>query len=287
MNKIAVSLCTGFLLSGLCFAQTSASTKTDVAASQSASVSADHSGAQASSNTSATATQGATASGGNSYAHGSSQLQSGSAVQAELTKPVDARKNKPGDEVMAKTTQDVKSNGHVVLPKGSKIVGKVTQAQARTKGQEESQLGIAFDHAILKDGTQVPMAFAIQAISGSQAAASIADDSTMESVNTGSMATASASGTTRGLVGGVASTTGNVVHTAGSTTGATLHTATATGLGANGAIASSTQGVVGMPGMTLSSVASNSTGASSVLSSRNSNVHLDTGTRMLLRATGK
>jgi hypothetical protein len=214
-------------------------------------------------------------------------LQSGSTVQAELTKPVDARKNKPGDEVVAKTTQDVKSNGHVVLPKGSKIVGKVTQAQARSKGQNESQLGMAFDHAILKDGTQVPVAFAIQAVSSSQAAASIADDSAMESMNAGSMAAASGSGATRGVLGGVTSTAGSVVNTAGSTAGATLHTATAPGLGANGALTSSTQGVVGMPGTTLSSVASNSTGASSVLSSRNSNVRLDSGTHMVLRAIEK
>jgi hypothetical protein len=208
-------------------------------------------------------------------------------VQAELTKPVDARKNKPGDEVVAKTTQDMKSNGHVVLPKGSKIVGKVTQAQARSKEQHESQLGVAFDHAILKDGTQVPVAFAIQAMSSSQAAASIADDSAMESMNAGSMAAASGAGSTRGVLGGVTSTAGNVVNTAGTTAGATLHTANATGLGANGALTSSTQGVVGMPGMTLSSVASNSTGASSVLSSKSSNVRLDSGTRMVLRTTGQ
>jgi hypothetical protein len=214
-------------------------------------------------------------------------LQSGSTVQAELTKPVDARKNKPGDEVVAKTTQDMKSNGKVVLPKGSKIVGRVTQAQARSKEQHESQLGVAFDHAILKDGTQVPVAFAIQAMSSSQAAASIADDSAMESMNAGSMAAASGAGSTRGVLGGVTSTAGNVVNTAGTTAGATLHTANATGLGANGALTSSTQGVVGMPGMTLSSVASNSTGASSVLSSKSSNVRLDSGTRMVLRTTGQ
>jgi len=83
-----------------------------------------------------------------------------------------SRKNKPGDEVIAKTTQDVKSDGKVVLPKGSKIVAKVTQAQARAKGQDESQLGIAFDHAILKDGSQMPVSFAIQAVGNSESAAS-------------------------------------------------------------------------------------------------------------------
>src|SRR5712692_1039008 len=166
MNRLMVLLFT-VLLSAACMAQSSAEVQAGGSASQNTSVSADKSGAQANSNSSAEAASHATASGkpGNAQAAGSSGLQSGSTVQAES-----------GDEVTAKTTQDVKSDGKVVLPKGSRIVGKVTQAQARAKGQDESKLGIAFDHAILKDGTQVPVSFAIQAIGSSQAAAA-ADDS--------------------------------------------------------------------------------------------------------------
>ena len=52
----------------------------------------------------------------------------------------------------------------VVLPKGSRVMGKVTQAQGRAKGQDESVLGLAFDSAVLKDGTQVPISFTIQAV---------------------------------------------------------------------------------------------------------------------------
>lgn len=85
-------------------------------------------------------------------------------MQVELIKAVDARKAKPGDEVVAKVTQVVKSDDKVVLPKGSKVMGKVTQAQGRAKGQDESQLGLAFDSAVLKDGMEVPISFAIQAV---------------------------------------------------------------------------------------------------------------------------
>ena len=167
MNKTIVSFLLAVLLSAVCLAQSSADVQAGGSASQNTSVSADKSGAaQANSSSSAEAASQADVSGkhGNAQAASASRLQSGSTVQAELSKPVDVRKNKPGDEVIAKTTQDVKSDGKVVLPKGSKIVGKVTQAQARAKGQDESQLGIAFDHAILKDGTQMPVSFAIQAV---------------------------------------------------------------------------------------------------------------------------
>jgi len=298
VNKTIVSFLLTVLLSAVCMAQSSADVQAGGSASQNTSASADKSGAQASSTGSAGAASQANVSGkhGNAQAASASQLQSGSTVQAELTKPVDVRKNKPGDEVIAKTTQDVKSDGKVVLPKGSKIVGKVTQAQARAKGQDESQLGIAFDHAILKDGSQMPMSFAIQAVGSSESAASAAamNDSAMMGSNAGGMARGSgsgAAGSRGGLVGGVGSTAGGVANTTGSVAGSTLHTGKVaganTGTNVAGGLTSTSQGVIGMPGMTLSSAASGSTTAGSMISSSSSNVRLDSGTRMLLRANGQ
>src|SRR5260221_1310469 len=209
MKRTVVSFVLAVLLSAVCLAQSSAAMQAGGSASQNTSASAGKSGAQANSSSSAAATSQANASGkhGNAQAASASRLQSGSTVQAELSKPVDVRKNKPGDEVIAKTTQDVKSDGKVVLPKGSKIVGKVTQAQARAKGRDESQLGIAFDHAILKDGSPMPESFAIQAVGSSESAASaaVADDSAMMAGNAGGMAGGSgsgAAGSRRGVAGG-------------------------------------------------------------------------------------
>jgi hypothetical protein len=48
-----------------------------------------------------------------------SPLPAGTTLEAELTKPVDARKSNPGDRVLAKVTHSVKVNGSVVIPKGS------------------------------------------------------------------------------------------------------------------------------------------------------------------------
>jgi hypothetical protein len=243
----------------------------------------------------ANASQAATASGKSEQVSAANQLAAGSTVQAELTKPVDVRKNKPGDEVVAKTTQDVKSDGHVVLPKGSKIVGRVTQAQARAKGQEESQLGMAFDHAVLKDGTQMPVAFTIQAIgrSESEAAAATAaeTDGMMAGGSAGGMTSAGGGGGMqgRGGLGGVTSTAGGVVNSTGSVAGSTVNTAgnagagvTGGATGAAGNLGATSQGVVGLPGMTLSSANSNMAGVGSVISSKESNVRLDSGTRMIL-----
>lgn len=288
MKRTTILVLTAVVFAGMCWAQSSESAQATGTASQSTLVSADKSGAQASSQTDAKASQNASVAGENGQMSPANQLRAGSTVQAELTKPVDVRKNKPGDEVVAKTTQDVKSDGRVVLPKGSKIVGRVTQAQARAKGQEESQLGMAFDHAILKDGTQMPVAFSIQAIGRSESEATAATaaetDSMMGGANAGgpSSAGGNAGMPGRSGVGGVTSAAGGVVNTTGSVAGSTVNAAGRTGAGVGGNLGATSQGVVGLPGMTLSSATSSTAGVGSVISSKDSNIRLDSGTRMIL-----
>jgi type IV secretory pathway VirB10-like protein len=80
-----------------------------------------------------------------------------------LEKGVDARQSKVGDEVTAKMTENVKAGGQIAVPRGSKIVGHVTEAKSRTKEEPESAVGIAFDHAVLKDGRAILLALKIQA----------------------------------------------------------------------------------------------------------------------------
>ena len=82
----------------------------------------------------------------------------------QLTQTIDAKKAKPGDEVVTRVTMDLKTNsGEVIVPKDTKVVGHVTEAQARSKEQKESQVGIAFDRAVLKDG-EVSLPMSIQAV---------------------------------------------------------------------------------------------------------------------------
>ena len=295
MNRITILVFSAVLLAGMCWAQSSADAQASASANQNTQVSADKSGAQASSTTGANASQAAAASGKSGEVSAANQLAAGSTVQAELTKPVDVRTSKSGDEVVAKTTQDVKSEGRVVLPKGSKIVGRVTQAQARAKGQEESQLGMAFDHAVLKDGTQMPVAFTIQAIgrSESEAAAATAaeTDSMMAGGNAGGMTSASGGVgvPARDVLGGVPATAGTVVNSTGSAAGSTVNAAGRTGAGVGGGVTggvtgnlgAESQGVVGLPGMTLSAADSSMAGVGSVISSKESDIRLGSGTRLI------
>src|SRR5882724_6014758 len=84
-------------------------------------------------------------------------LSEGATFNAELNSSIDSKKAKAGDPVAAHTTEAVKSGGKVVIPKGAKLIGHVTQASAKSKGETESALGVVFDKAILKNGQEVPL----------------------------------------------------------------------------------------------------------------------------------
>ena len=242
-----------------------------------------------------TAASAASASAGSS----SAALESGTAVQAALTKPVDAKKAKPGDAVEAKVQNDVKSAGRVVVPKGSKLVGHVTQAQAREKGQEESTLGIAFDHAVLKNGQSLAFQGVIRAVSAAPQMAASGDDvmaapsgGYAPSAGGGGGLAGGVTGEARGMANGVGSAAGSVAGNAGSlaSSGAAATEATSTlgaaganvGTAAGGALGVSTQGVRGLPGLQIDAAASNATNGT-VIVSHNRNVHLDSGTQLTIQ----
>lgn len=296
MKKLVLSMFVAAAFAGVSLAQTAAQTQGSASVAQESSASVNRSGAQAQSSTSANAAAQSAVSGRHGQVAQSSQLAAGDTFHTTLEKPVDARKCHPGDQVVAKTTQNVKSDGHVVIPKGSKIIGHVTQVKARGKGQSESAVGIAFDQAVLKNGREIPMSASIQAIAISQQRASSElmgnsmDDDAM--AGGGVMAAGSAPRAGGGLIGGatgaVGATGGSLVRTAGGVAGGVAGDAGATVSGAGSALSASgelntaSHGVVGLNGLSLDST----TGASaqgSVISSSNQNVHLDSGTQMILQ----
>ena len=222
-------------------------------------------------------------------------------MNAALAGSLDVKKNKPGDRIEARTTQDVKQDGKVVLRKGTHLVGHVTEVQARAKDQAQSQLGVAFDHAELRDGQQVPLNASIQALAAAQstAQASAGDDDLIASG--GGAASAAGSGAAGGgrAVGGalggatraVGSTAGGVGNAGNSVLGSTVSgaahsTGAVGGLDASGALASNSKGVFGLQGLSLDSAASSTTQGSLIVSGTR-NVHLESGTQMVLQVAGR
>jgi len=215
-------------------------------------------------------------------------------LQAELSKSIDAKKAKSGDEVTARLTQDVKTDGKVVLHKGSKLMGHITEAQEKNKQNAESRLGMVFDKAVLKGGEEVAFNGVIQALAPpAQGALSVAGD---ESSSLGS-GVGSGSGSSMGggrsgggglaPVGGAAtSAAGSVVGgAAGSVTNSVGATSGAVGAVTNGTINTASHGVMGMQGVALNTAAAGSA-QGSVISSPNHTIKLDSGTQMVLQVAG-
>jgi hypothetical protein len=229
-----------------------------------------------------------------------SSLASGTTILATLNKSVDAKKVKEGDEIDARAAQNVVSNGSVVIPRGSKLIGHVTEVKAREKGQNESSLGIAFDKAVLKNGQEVPLQASIRAIAAApnNSAATnspMPDMGGMDSTSSTSGGMSGDTGPRTGGVGGatgpVGSTAGTVGNTAGNVGGAaggavnsTVNGAGRTAGNATGELATNSQGVIGLQGLSLNSQAG--TGASgSIITSTTKNVKLDSGTQLVLQVT--
>jgi hypothetical protein len=199
------------------------------------------------------------------------RLAPGSVLPAVLTKSIDAKKAQTGDEVVAKVTQDLRSNaGALIMPKDTKIVGHITEVQARSKEQKESQLAIVFDHAVLPSG-QMQMPMSIQAI--------------IDLRNPGSSASSNASpdaGGSSPSLGGRPGPMGG-----GTPTASTPKAPADTGAPASTPnqprpqITGNTQGVVGIENLKLSAAPDVKQG--SVVSSEKNNVKLDDGTLLLLR----
>ncbi len=260
--KVIIGIFAGLLVSGTALAQQSTPAVNSSSASQS----------------SAPASQ-----PGNSSAPETSppRFAPGTVIPVELTKAVDAKKVKSGDGVEARVTQDLKAgNGQIIVPKDTKVMGHVTEAQPRNKEQKESQVGIVFDHAVMKNGSDVAMPMSIQAIIG-PAALNPPSNNASAGAPGESNPTSPSTGMPSGNAGGRMGSSGNPSTVSPSAAGGEAPAETQPGAESHQPITANTRGVVGISNLTLSSTPDSKTG--SVVSSEKSNVKLDSGTFMLLR----
>jgi len=76
-------------------------------------------------------------------------------VWGELEGRLDSKTAKVGDRVVLKTTDKMQTSDGTVIPRGARLVGHVTEAQAYDDHQGPARIAIAFDHAELKNGQSI------------------------------------------------------------------------------------------------------------------------------------
>jgi hypothetical protein len=203
-------------------------------------------------------------------------LVRGTVLHVELDTPEDSRKVKTGDAVNAHVTEAVKANGQTVIPKNTKLVGHVTQASARAKGDAGSALAIVFDKAVLKKGPEVPLRVMIQAMAAAPRFPPDPGPDVASINNGGAAAEGSPMKPSRTPPAEVASRTAS-----GAEKSTNAGSGSGRGLDSAGQLTSNSHGVLGLEGLHLSTDATSAREGSLITSSGKS-VHLDSGIKMLL-----
>lgn len=220
-----------------------------------------------------------------------------SSFSAELTHGLNSKNARVGDDVIARTTSTAQLAGGARLPKGTKLMGKVTEVRPKSGAEHDGHLAFTFQRAVLRDGREITIHAALDSISEPANVAAMASGSDEFGAGAGPVAMSGGGRASGGLLGGGA---GSVPHTGlvGGTTSALASTpasvAAKTGAVAHttGAAVRQTAGVVGQTaGATFGAIsylpgviASSSVSSSTILDADGSNVDLSSGTELMLTA---
>jgi len=108
--------------------------------------------------------------------HVASSATEASSVSAALTKSIDTKNAHVGDQVFAKTTSAAVLTDGTRLPKGTKLVGRVTDVKAKSSADKTSHLAFSLDRAILHDGREIPVHTTLTSLAAPAAALNTTDD---------------------------------------------------------------------------------------------------------------
>jgi hypothetical protein len=236
-------------------------------------------------------------------------------ITGELQSKLDSKTARVGQPVVLRTTEKMKTAEGIVIPKGSRLIGHVTEVQAHARGHQQSSLGIAFDRAQLKNGQSFAIHSVIESVGPSAAAleeASMENQDAFAGPAGGGMAAGSGMGGGAGvgragggllgggagMVGGATSSVGRVGSGLSSTAGGAANVG-GNAIDATGNLAGNASGNLGrglngsagamgafgahattIPGVMLDS--NTAAGASGMFTAARQNIHFDGGTRMVL-----
>src|ERR1700687_1268933 len=80
-----------------------------------------------------------------------------STVFAVLTKSLESKSATAGQELSLRTISDVMTNGAVVIPRGSRLVGHISEVATKGKDEPQSVLAIVIDKAVTTGGREIPL----------------------------------------------------------------------------------------------------------------------------------
>lgn len=210
-------------------------------------------------------------------------------VSGELVTRIDSKKAKSGEPVVVKTTEKATTANGVVIPKGSKIMGHITEVQPHSKENPNSRITLQFDQAQLKNGQTVQIKSVIQSVAPAAGAASAG---TQDAFGTGAPGatgmTPAASPTGASPAGSPGMAPAQTTQTQGSTVAMMNGNNQPSGAPAPGTVVSKQGNVAikttAIPGVLIATDANGQpfSNASGALLGARQNVNLDGGTKITL-----
>jgi hypothetical protein len=220
--------------------------------------------------------QSSAAKSSSAQANAQGQAQASSKVSTEMVKgKLNPATSKPGDQVVVRTKEDVKSNGQVVLKKGTEITGVVTSVKrahgkAESKGQAQSMMQIDWLTPAGSGASAQQLNLALQSIAytnplyahqSEESAGSAVARPAPARTGSGGGGLGGVGGAVGGLAGGASSTVGAAGNITGNVGGAVAGTTSAAGnasllaapspIAANSATATALQNNFGVSGNSL------------------------------------
>ena len=198
-----------------------------------------------------------------------------STVFAVLTNTLESRTATAGQQLILRTVSDVVVDGEIVIPKGSKMLGHITQVITKKNNESRSVLAIVIERAIRKDGTEIPLQAIIAAVAAPR------DGSLSSDPAYGMMHSNEPKMTGSGL--GAVVGTGTLPPSSKANSTAAVATADLKGrMDESFFLDENSQGAVGYEGLSLAWALA-SPPPFTVFASKSKNLRLETGTQMLLR----
>ncbi|MDQ3819049.1 MAG: hypothetical protein M3362_15425 [Acidobacteriota bacterium] len=198
-----------------------------------------------------------------------------STVVAVLTKAIETKSAEVGLELTLRTISDVVVDGTVVIPKGSKLVGYISEVVIKGKDEPQTRFEIVINKAVTTNNNEMPVQAIVAAVAAPQKE-SLSSDPTYGMMRSNEPKQTGSSPASASSTGGLS---------AASKSGSTAAVATANIKGASDGpfmLREDSQGVIGYDGLSLSWHLM-APPPVTVFSSKSKNVKLYEGTQMLLR----
>lgn len=207
-------------------------------------------------------------------------IASGTHFDAKLVQTLDVKKAEIGDEVVFKTTESVKQNGEVVIPKGTRLVGRITEVQRKTRENAVSKIAVVFERLENKN-LSIPVNAGIVSIvdiaTNARSGGLFETDAAGNSRSTATSPSSRKSSGGTGLLGGTTGAVGSIVNTTTETVGGVTDTVGNTAGRTTGALGRTSNGI------RIIRTADVSATGSTTLSVENENLRLQKGTSFQIR----